>query len=206
GMELDRLSNGKLFLGPVSAGELRVLYQHAVALVFPSLYEGFGLPPLEAMAAGTPVIAMRCSAVPEGGGDAVLYAEGLTAMGLARAMEKLAQSEALRGEFRPRGLKRASQFPGENTAAATAAVYRSVVQRPRERSLHARRMLREPIIHWSNPDSADASRNWNEPGDSLLDPRSVGVRNAWRALNLAVKARLKRELKRLDPTVRRRSA
>ena len=55
-----------------------MLYQQAMALVFPSLYEGFGLPPLEAMASGTPVIAMPISAVPEVGGDAVLYADGLS--------------------------------------------------------------------------------------------------------------------------------
>ena len=78
------------FLGPVMRDELRVLYQQATALVFPSLYEGFGLPPLEAMAAGTPVIAMRISAIPEVGGDAVLYPDGLSAAALAPAMEAVA--------------------------------------------------------------------------------------------------------------------
>ena len=62
--------NGVTFLGPVSATDLRVLYQNAEALVYPSLYEGFGLPPLEAMAAGTPVIAMPFSSVPDVCGDA----------------------------------------------------------------------------------------------------------------------------------------
>ena len=83
-MSNQNLDNGVTFLGPVSADELRVLYHHAEALVYPSLYEGFGLPPLEAMAAGTPVIAMPFSSVPEVGGDAVLYAGGLSATDLAR--------------------------------------------------------------------------------------------------------------------------
>ena len=73
---------GVIFLGPVPAEQLRVLYKQAEALVFASLYEGFGLPPLEAMAAGTPVIAMPFSAMPEVGGDGVLYCEGLSAAAL----------------------------------------------------------------------------------------------------------------------------
>ncbi len=82
-MEPDRADNGLKFVGPVSAEALRVLYHRAMALVYPSLYEGFGLPPLEAMAAGTPVVAMPFSSVPEVGGDAVLYSEGLSSVDLA---------------------------------------------------------------------------------------------------------------------------
>ena len=91
-----------IFLGPVAAHQLRVLYRRAEALVFASLYEGFGLPPLEAMAAGTPVIAMPCSAMPEVGGDGVLYCEGLSAAALSRAMERVAADERLRDELRQR--------------------------------------------------------------------------------------------------------
>src|SRR5690606_13587924 len=68
---------GVHFLGPVSNEELRVLYQGAAAFVSSSLFEGFGLPPVEAMAAGAPVVAMRCSSVPEVCGDGALYADGL---------------------------------------------------------------------------------------------------------------------------------
>ena len=78
GIDSDRTGTGVRFLGPVSSDELRVLYQDAEALVYPSLYEGFGLPPLEAMAAGTPVIAMPFSSVPEAAGDAAFYADGLS--------------------------------------------------------------------------------------------------------------------------------
>ncbi len=79
--------SGIVFLGPVSRSQLRVLYQHALAFVFPSLYEGFGLTPLEAMAAATPVIAMPISAVPEVVGDCVLYPDGLSAASLARSLD-----------------------------------------------------------------------------------------------------------------------
>jgi len=151
GMKSEPLSNGLTFLGPVSADELRVLYQGALALVFPSLYEGFGLPPLEAMAAGTPVVAMPFSSVREVGGDAVLYAEGLSAADLARAMECVAASEPLRAGLRNRGLQRAAQFRWEKTARAAFELYRSAVLEPTERSLHARRSLRLAILHWSEP-------------------------------------------------------
>src|SRR5207248_4377687 len=112
-LESHPQADGLILLGPVSAGDLRVLYRQAEALVFPSFYEGFGLPPLEAMAAGTPVIAMPFSSIPEVGGDCVLYADGLSAADLTRAMERLATSEELRHELRERGLRRVEQFRWE---------------------------------------------------------------------------------------------
>ncbi|MGO9508076.1 MAG: glycosyltransferase, partial [Mycobacterium sp.] len=87
---------GVIYLGAVTDDQLRALYHAAVALVFPSVYEGFGLPILEAMAAGTPVLAMPISSVPEVGGDGVLYPDGLSIADLARAIERLATDEALR--------------------------------------------------------------------------------------------------------------
>ena len=133
--------DGLIFLGPVSPEELRVLYRQAEALVFPSFYEGFGLPPLEAMAAGTPVIAMPFSSIPEVGGDCILYPNGLSAADLAQAMEHLATNETLRDELRDLGLRRVEQFTWEKTALATLEVYRSAVLRPTERSLQMRRLL-----------------------------------------------------------------
>ena len=150
-LESNSFAKGLRILGPVDHDELRVLYQHAEALVFPSLYEGFGLPPLEAMAAGTPVIAMPISAVPEVGGDCVLYPDGLATRDLARAMEALATDEKLREEFRARGLKRVEQFRWEETARRTCDVYRSAVLRPSDRSLLMRRHLREAILQWGGP-------------------------------------------------------
>ncbi len=120
-LESKPLGEGITFLGPVTSVQLKVLYQNAEALVFPSLYEGFGLPPLEAMAAGTPVIAMPISAVPEVGGDSVLYPDSLSAVDLARAMETVATNEYLRNDLRERGIRRAEQFRWENTARAHPA-------------------------------------------------------------------------------------
>ena len=112
-------------MGPVSGDQLRVLYQNAEGLVFPSLYEGFGLPPLEAMAAGTPVIAMPISSVPEVVGDSVLYPDGLSVADLARAMESVATNPSLGDDLRERGIKRVEHFRWENTALATVEAYRS---------------------------------------------------------------------------------
>ncbi len=192
-----RMPRGVKLVGPVSRDQLRVLYQHAVALVFPSLYGGFGLPPLEAMAAGTPVIAMPISAVPEVAGDCVLYAEGLSAASLARSMESLAADGALREEIRARGLKRAEGFRLENTARATLAVYRSAVSRPSDRSLQMRRLLREAIIRWAGTLLPALPVSQTASVESMTLDQSVGIRNAWRALNVAVGHRLGREIRRL---------
>jgi hypothetical protein len=193
------LSKGLVFLGPVSRDQLRVLYQRAIALVFPSLYEGFGLPPLEAMAAGTPVIAMPISAVPEVAGDCVLYPDGLAPDDLARSMELIATSESLHACLRSQGLLRAQNFQWAHSARATIDVYRSTIRRPSERSLQMRRLLRDAIFRWAaNP----VHFHGNSLPESIvwIDEHSIGIKNAWKALNSAISARLKRELKRLPLT------
>ena len=91
------------YVRTVTDEQLQALYRSAEALVFPSVYEGFGLPILEAMAVGTPVIALPLSSVPEVGGDAVLYADGTSPLDLVRAMEQLATDRSLRDELRHRG-------------------------------------------------------------------------------------------------------
>jgi len=191
---------GLVFLGPVSRDQLRVLYQRAVALVFPSLYEGFGLPPLEAMAAGTPVIAMPISAIPEVGGDCVLYPDGLSPNSLAGSMERLATDDALRERLRLRGLKRVEEFRWENTARSTLEVYRSAVRQPSDRSLQMRRLLRDAIFRWAHrptPIQVGDSLAWASSVHRSQYEQSIGVKNAWKALNVAVSARLSRELRRL---------
>jgi glycosyltransferase involved in cell wall biosynthesis len=192
-----RLAHDVMFLGPVSRDQLRVLYQHAMALVFPSLYEGFGLPPLEAMAAGTAVIAMPISAVPEVGGDCILYPEGLTASSLARSMESLATDQSLRETLCARGLKKADEYRWESTARATLEVYRATVARPSDRSLQMRRLLRDAILRWADhsPRALPVVPAHSTAFMGLEQP--VGIRNAWRALNVAVGDRLGREVRRL---------
>jgi glycosyltransferase involved in cell wall biosynthesis len=192
------LETGIRFLGPVSRDQLRVLYQGAVALVFPSLYEGFGLPPLEAMAAGTPVVAMPISAVPEVAGDCVLYPDGFSPADLARSMELLATDQALHDRLKERGLARVEEFRWESTARATAEVYRSTVRQPSDRSLQMRRMLREAIFRWAAADPLPSVVITSAPSDTpVVYEQPLGIKNALRALNFAISTRLKRELKRL---------
>ena len=192
-LESSAFPAGVTFLGPVSRDQLRVLYQRAMSLVFPSLYEGFGLPPLEAMAAGTPVIAMPVSAVPEVGGDAVLYADGLSVRALSQAMEAVASDPAVRELLRDRGMKRVEQFRWEETARATVDVYRSAVFRPSQRSLQARRLLRDAIIRWSEPRAAAESLNSNIDTDLMMMGQPIGIKNALKALNVSLHSRLRRD-------------
>jgi glycosyltransferase involved in cell wall biosynthesis len=190
-LEFDARGEGLRFLGPVSAEQLRVLYQHATVFVFPSLYEGFGLTPLEAMAAGTPVIAMNISAVPEVVGDCALYPDGLSAASLARAMAILATDSGMRADLRARGLMHVEKFRWEDTARATFEVYRSTVLRPAERSLRLRRQLREAILRWAefDPCAPAIARN-----GAFGSP---GIRSSWRALDVALRARMRKQLGRL---------
>jgi glycosyltransferase involved in cell wall biosynthesis len=204
-MATDPLGDGLRFLGPVTRDQLRVLYQDALALVFPSVYEGFGLPPLEAMAAGTPVIAMPISSVPEVAGDAALYAGGLASKDLARAMESIACDEDLRAEHRDRGLRRVQQFRWENTARATVDVYKSAILQSSERSLQMRRNLQNSLACWGEPVFQLAPPSVPEPEPDPV-PESMGILNAWRALNFALYTRLRRELERFHPASRRESA
>jgi glycosyltransferase involved in cell wall biosynthesis len=99
--------NGVHATGYVTDAELRALYDNACCFVFPSLYEGFGIPPLEAMACGCPVIAARAAALPEVCGDAALYCNPFDADDLATQIRLLMQSPAQRGELRERGVERA---------------------------------------------------------------------------------------------------
>jgi glycosyltransferase involved in cell wall biosynthesis len=107
------------WLDYVDADDMRALYQGAAAFVFPSLYEGFGLPVLEAMQCGAPVIASR--AVEEAAGDAAIYAD--TPRELASAMSELALRPELAAKSRERSLARAREFSWERTALLTRQVY-----------------------------------------------------------------------------------
>ena len=114
-------------VGYVPEGELAALMNGAIAFVYPSLYEGFGLPPLEAMACGTPVITSNRSSLPEVVGDAALLVDPESTRDLALAMARLVDEAPLREELRERGLERARAFSWRQTAELTAAVYESVV-------------------------------------------------------------------------------
>ena len=100
----------------------------ARVFVYPSLYEGFGLPPLEAMACGTPVITSNVSALPETVGDAALLVDPMDVDALAAAIRDLWRDDALRADLRARGLARARDFSWERTARLTVAVYASALR------------------------------------------------------------------------------
>jgi glycosyltransferase involved in cell wall biosynthesis len=114
-------------LGYVSDPELRELYRQAAAFVYPSFYEGFGLPVLEAMACGTPVITYRTTSLPEVTGDAaVLLDLPVAPEALAAAIARVVDDEAVRRDLVERGLARAATFDWRTTAAVTARVYASL--------------------------------------------------------------------------------
>ena len=107
--------------------DLPDLYGAAEALVYPSLYEGFGFPPLEAMACGTPVIASNAPAIPEVVGDAAVLCDPRDAEGFAEAMLRVRDDAALRTDLSARGLARAGRFTWERTARETLALYRRLL-------------------------------------------------------------------------------
>ncbi len=127
--ELD-LQHDVIRPGFVAQEELPLWYRAADAFVYPSQYEGFGLPPLEALAAGTPVITSNCSSLPEVVGDAALLIAPRDQEGLAQALERVLTEPSLREELSMRGRARAREFTWARTAQDTARVYRRVLERP----------------------------------------------------------------------------
>lgn len=117
---LDNVS----FLGPVPEDDLPALYSGAELFVFPSLYEGFGLPVIEAMACGTPVVCSNTSSLPEVAGDATVYFDPTDVSDIATAIRRLLDDAALRSALRQRGLKQAKKFSWRQTARLTLQAYR----------------------------------------------------------------------------------
>ncbi|TSC62006.1 MAG: group 1 glycosyl transferase [Parcubacteria group bacterium Gr01-1014_106] len=107
---------------------LRFWYHAARVLVFPSLYEGFGFPPLEAMACGTPVVTSNRSSLPEVVGDAAVLVNPEDTNAIASAILRVLRDANLRQSLREKGLARAAQFTQERTIAATLAVYERVLK------------------------------------------------------------------------------
>lgn len=114
------------FVGYLEEEELPLWYAAATVFVFPSIYEGFGMPPLEAMSCGTPVVTSNTSSLPEVVGDAGLMVSPTDVEGLASAILRLLQDVGVRAELRERGFQQAKKFSWRTTAERTVAAYERV--------------------------------------------------------------------------------
>jgi len=128
-VEALRLTDHVRFLGKIPSEHLVYLYNAAHLLVHPSFYEGFGLPPLEAMTCGTPTIVSNVSALPEVVGDAAMLIDPHNIDGLTVAMWRVLTDESLRASLIAKGLKRAQMFSWKRTAQETLNAYRRVAGR-----------------------------------------------------------------------------
>ena len=120
--------------GRLSTNDLQLLYSSTDLFVFPSLYEGFGMPVLEAMACGAPVLTSNSTALAEVAGDAAVLADPQDARALGEAMIRALEDEPLRAALKVKGFARAKQFSWEQAAAKTIALYRSCARRARSGS------------------------------------------------------------------------
>jgi glycosyltransferase involved in cell wall biosynthesis len=122
------VTDSVLFPGDIAERDAPALYSGAEVFVFPSLYEGFGLPVVEAMACGTPVVCSNTSSVPEVAGDAAVLVNPREVSALAEAISRILEDRYLGDELRERGLARAATFSWHATADATYQVYEDVAR------------------------------------------------------------------------------
>jgi len=125
------ISDSVKFAGYIDSADIASVYSGAAVFAYPSLYEGFGLPILEAMSCGTPVVTSDTSSMPEVAGEAALLVEPRDAEAISAALARVLEDGELRKEMREKGLKRAACFSWEKCARETLAVYRKVVESTR---------------------------------------------------------------------------
>jgi glycosyltransferase involved in cell wall biosynthesis len=125
-VEQLKLEKRVRFLGRVSDLELITLYSMAEVFAFPSFFEGFGIPPLEAMACGTPVITSNTSSLPEVVGDAALQVDPHDIDSLAGAISRLLEDEHLREELRQRGYQQAKNSTWMRSAHKLLSLYKKL--------------------------------------------------------------------------------
>jgi len=122
------VQNDVRFLGFVPIEVLRIFYDSAKIFVFPSLYEGFGLPPLEAMAHGTPVVTSNATSLPEVVGNAAVLVNPENVFEIMRALHRVLMNQPLRDRMTERGYKQVTKFSWENSVRRVLDVYRQVAQ------------------------------------------------------------------------------
>ena len=125
----SRVENCARFLGFVPFDTLRVFYECASAFVFPSLYEGFGLPPLEAMASGTPVVTSNVSSLPEAVGDSAMLVNPENVFEIARGIREVLLDDELRSRLVVKGKEQAARFNWERTAREVISIYEEVARK-----------------------------------------------------------------------------
>ena len=163
----SRVQHDVRFLGFVPIGELRIFYDLAKIFVFPSLYEGFGLPPLEAMAHGTPVVTSNTSSIPEVVGDAAVMVNPENVFEIAHALHRVLLDQAVREKLKARGVLQAHKFPWDDSVRRMLEVYYEVVRRWRAGQ---RRELQHPHPRRHLRAIASIGR-----ADRLVPPRSAYV-------------------------------
>ncbi len=125
----NQSQKGVLFLEKIPVSFLRTLYQRAILLFYPSFYEGFGLPPLEAMACGCPVVTSSRASLPEVCGKAAYFVNPLNIEEMTEALSRVSTDVHLREELRQEGLKRVDLFKWDSAAKAHAAVIHALIYR-----------------------------------------------------------------------------
>jgi glycosyltransferase involved in cell wall biosynthesis len=126
-IQRNRVTESVYFAGRVPEAQLPSLYRSAEALVFASLYEGFGLPVLEAMACGTPVITSNTTALPEVAGDAAVLVDPTSVDQIAEAMGRINRDSSLRKSLRSKGLIQAKRYSWESTIARVQGILENVI-------------------------------------------------------------------------------
>jgi glycosyltransferase involved in cell wall biosynthesis len=134
-LEETNVKDAVVLTGYVPESDLPALYSGALCFVYPSYFEGFGLPPLEAMKCGAPVIVGNRTSLPEVVGDAALSVDPFDVDAIATAIKKLINDSALRKELSVKGQTRAKQFSWRETARQTLVVYKEVAQAPVTRQI-----------------------------------------------------------------------
>jgi len=128
-VEQAGLKDRVIFTGFITEKELDQLLRHAAVFVYPSLYEGFGIPILEAMKVGTPVVTSSVTAMPEVAGDAALFVDPYDTDKMAEAMARVIKDEKLRAELREKGFERAKPYSWEATCSTYYKVYEELAAR-----------------------------------------------------------------------------